>query len=352
MRLIKYLLLVVVLLVSCKKKEPKPENTPVVLKNGMLVLCEGLFQQNNSTVSWVDFSSGDIDNQFFQTKAGRMLGDTGNDIQRYGGKIYIIVNVSSTIEVLNASTFEPIEQISMIENNIAKQPRYIVFKNGKGYITCYDGYVDVLDTASLTITNRIKVGENPEGLTIVNHTLYVANSGGLSFPDVDSTLSVVDLVTETETMKITIGKNPGQVIADNQGDVYVITRGDYSTIPTAITRVSSQTNTVLEYLNINASEIEKKGDQFLIANYDFNTQTSNVSLFDPQTESVLNSSFIDNSGITTLYGITYNPINDKIYISDAMEFTNTGYIREYSSSGTYIQSYHVGLNPNNIVFYD
>ena len=37
---------------------------------------------------------------------------------------------------------------------------------------------------------------------------------------------------------------------------------------------------------------------------------------------------------------------------DAMNFTNTGYVREFDVSGTYVQSFHVGLNPNKILIYD
>jgi YVTN family beta-propeller protein len=66
---------------------------------------------------------------------------------------------------------------------------------------------------------RIAVGQNPEGLAVSNGKLYVANSGGLNFPDVDSTVSVIDLTTHTELLKITVGKNPGGVCVDSEGDV-------------------------------------------------------------------------------------------------------------------------------------
>ncbi len=351
MRLIS-LFFILTFLFSCKKKEEKPVVVSDMLSNGMVVLCEGLFQQNNSTVSFINNADGSISNTLFQDKAGRMLGDTGNDIQKYGGKIYIVVNVSSTIEVLDARTFKPITQISMIENSVAKQPRSIVFNGSKAYVTCYDGYVDVIDTTALVVEQRIQVGRNPEGMAIANNKLYVANSGGLSSPDYDSTLSVIDLTSHVELLKINIGLNPSALIADNSGEIYVINRGDYGAIPSSISRVNSSTDTEIEEININATHIVKMNNDFLVANYNYTTQTSGVTLFNPQTETVTNSAFIGDNGITTLYGLQYNPTNDNIYISDAMGFTNTGYVREYSSTGTFIQSFHVGLNPNKIIFYD
>ena len=351
MRLIS-IIIATLILFSCKKEKEETVCVSNELSNGMVVLCEGLFQQNNSTVSFINKADGSIFNTLFQDKAGRMLGDTGNDIQKYGGKIYIVVNASSTIEIIDASTFNPIAQISMIENGVAKQPRSIVFNNDKAYVTCYDGYVDVIDTATLTVVQRIQVGRNPEGMAIANNKLYVANSGGLSAPDYDSTLSVIDLNSNIEILKINIGKNPSRVITDNSGEIYVINRGDYGSIPSSISRVNSNTDLEIEELTINATHFVQMNNDFLIANYNYSTELSGVVVFNPQTETVTNSSFIMNTGITTLYGLQYNSTSGNIYISDAMGFTNSGYIREYTNSGTFIQSFHVGLNPNKIIFYD
>lgn len=352
MRFIKILLLLFILTACKKDKSKDPEPTTTNLSNGMMVLCEGLFQQNNAAVSWVDFSTGVSDDLFFTNKTGRLLGDTGNDLQQYGSKVYIIVNVSSTIEVLDKSTGNSIKQISMMNGTVAKQPRSIAFYGSNAFITCYDGYVDVLDTASLTITQRIQVGANPEGLSISNGKLYVANSGGLSSPNVDSTVSVVNLTNFQEIQKITVGKNPGSVVTDSEGDVYVIARGNYSTIPSRMVKINSQTDAVETTFTFDASGMEKMGNNLLISYYNYTTSSSNVALFDALNETMTNSTLIDDSQFTTLFGVQYRASNNKIYCLDAMGYTNTGYVRVFSVTGIYETSYHVGLNPNSILFYD
>ncbi len=353
MRYVRFIILLLVI-TSCKKHkvEPSSVDTSNGLKNGMLVLCEGLFQQNNSTLSWVDFNSNEIDNNFFVTQNNRQIGDTGNDLEAYGGKIYIVVNVSSTIEVLEKSTGKSIKQISMIAGSVPKQPRSIVFNGSNAFVTCYDGYVDVIDTVSLTITQRIKVGDNPEQLAISNNKLYVTNSGGLNTPNVDSTVSVISLSSFQEIKKITVGKNPGAIKVDDQGDVYVIARGNYTSIPSRMVRINSQTDLVENTFSFDASGIEKMGDKFLINYQNYSNSTSSVCLFDFQTETLINSNYISMSNITTLFGIKYNSSTNKIYCLDAMNYTNSGYVRVFSSSGVFEKSYHVGLNPNNILFYE
>ena len=159
MRLIKFLSCLCLLLYSCGKNNEPPIETESI-SNGALVLCEGLFQQNNAQLSFVSFNNNQIENNVFLNRNGRQLGDTGNDIKKYGNKIYIVVNVSSTIEVLDANTLSSIKQISMMNGNTAKQPRAIVFHGGLAFVSCFDGYVDVIDTTSLSINSRYESRNN------------------------------------------------------------------------------------------------------------------------------------------------------------------------------------------------
>ena len=351
MRLIS-LLLLIPFVYSCKKDKPEPVPIEITLSSGMVVLCEGLFQQNNATLSWINTGTGDISNELFEEKAGRYLGDTGNDLKKYGGKVYIVVTLSSTIEVMDATTFAPVKQIEMLNGAVAKQPRSIAFYGSKAYVTCYDGFVDVIDTTSLSVVQRIPVGANPEGLDIANNKLYVANSGGLNTPQMDSTVSVIDLDSHIELQKITVGLNPGSVISDSYGDVYVIARGDYGAISSRLVRIDSQNDSVADEFLFEVSGISSMNEQFLTYHYNYSNGLGVVSLFDPSSETILNSNYINTSEVNTLYGVQYNPLTNKIYAMDAMNFTNTGYIHEYDINGNKITSYHVGLNPSKILFYE
>jgi YVTN family beta-propeller protein len=349
------LLFISVVLFSCKKDDMVPQvpsSNNDELKKGFLVLNEGLFQQNNSSLSWFDLTTETANNEFFEAKSGRLLGDTGNDMKRYGGKIYVVVNVSSTLEILDATTGKSLKQISMMAGAVAKQPRQIAFYGSKAYVTCFDGYVDVIDTVSLAVEKRIKVGLNPEGIEVSNNKLYVANSGGLNGPKMDSTVSVIDLASQTEIKKIVVGTNPGSVVKDDQGDIYVIAQGNYGSIPSRMVQIDTQNDEVLTTFPFNASGITKMGSQFLITYSNSSSSKAEVALFDTESETIITSSFLENSQITTLFGLSYVSTTNKIYCFDAMNYTNTGYVRQYSFQGNYEKSYHVGLNPNSILYYE
>ena len=351
MRLLINLIILIFLFSACLKKDPEV-NGPVHLSNGIMVLNEGLFQQNNSSISWISLTDATVNTDLFLFKNDRNLGDTGNDMVLYGGKIYVIMNGSGLIEVIDKKTAKSLKQIPMLNGGVNKSPRSIAFSGSKGFVTCYDGYVDVLDTVSLSIIQRIPVGKNPEDLVVSNGKLFVSNSGGLHAPNMDSTVSVIDLTTLSEVYRVTVGKNPGRIVVDQGGDVYVIARGNYTDLPSRMVRIDGSDLSSVQMFDFDALGIEAMNDRFLIFYYNYNTQSSAVRLFDPFTESMINESFIPMDQITTLYGVQYDPIRNKVYCMDAMSFTNTGYIRVYSESGGYETSFKVGLNPNKLIFYE
>lgn len=350
MRLISSLLLLTLALFSCKKSDPTISGN-IPLSNGMMVLCEGLYQQNNSTLSYINFNNNQTLNNFFLSTSKRALGDTGNDLKRYGGKVYAIMNGSNTVEVISGVTGITIKQIEMVNNGVGKQPRSVAFYQDKLLVSCHDGFVDVIDTTSLVVEQRILVGSNPEGLAVSNDKLFVANSGGLNFPNADSTVSVVDLSTFTEIQKVTVGLNPVGVEVDDQGDIYVITRGNYGTIPSRLNKINPNSYAVTHF-TFDASSMIRMDGNFLIAYSDFSTGDKSVAVFSPLTDLITNPNYLDLTGIQSIYGMAYHSGSNRIFVMDAMDFVTTGYVHEFDVNGAQVQSYHVGLNPSKIVFYD
>ena len=64
---------------------------------GIYVLSEGLFNQNNSSLAWIDFGTGQPDSwnpsagrsfDCFEKVNGRRIGDTANDMLLYGSRLY------------------------------------------------------------------------------------------------------------------------------------------------------------------------------------------------------------------------------------------------------------------------
>ena len=148
----------------------------------MYILSEGLFNQNNSSLARYSFNRQRCTNNYFSANNQRGLGDTANDIAIYGNKIYVVVNVSSTVEVIDFPTGKSIRQISMLrDNGSSRQPRAIAFDKDKAYICSYDGTVARIDTTSRGDRRDCHSRKKCGSICVQNGKLYVSNSGGLDY---------------------------------------------------------------------------------------------------------------------------------------------------------------------------
>lgn len=182
----KYLLGLAVLLMgtavmtSCSDDNDGPETYLQVYSTGAYVVNSGnMYSKIESSLTAIDYASSTATQNVFKTANGRTLGNTANDGIVYGNKIYLAVDQSNTIEVIDKKTKQSIKQIKTTEllgNAEGAHPRHIIAGGGNVYFTTYGGYVAAVDTTSFALQKKWQVGNYPEGLVFGNHTLYVANS--------------------------------------------------------------------------------------------------------------------------------------------------------------------------------
>lgn len=182
----KYLLGLAVLLMgtavmtSCSDDNDGPETYLQVYSTGAYVVNSGnMYSKIESSLTAIDYASSTATQNVFKTANGRTLGNTANDGIVYGSKIYLAVDQSNTIEVIDKKTKQSIKQIKTTEllgNAEGAHPRHIIAGGGNVYFTTYGGYVAAVDTTSFALQKKWQVGNYPEGLVFGNHTLYVANS--------------------------------------------------------------------------------------------------------------------------------------------------------------------------------
>jgi hypothetical protein len=342
--------LLVFVVVSCKKDKPKPiDEVKEKMQNGILVLNEGLFQLNNSNLSWIDLDDDHVNNQIFEEKTGRQLGDTGNDILVYGSKIYVLTSVSSTIEILDAQTFNSLKQLSIVENGTSQQPRSLTAINGEIYLSTFGGKLWCIDTLTSDVTAKIQVGLNPDQLTNDGNYIYVSNSGGLNTSVYDSTVSIVNPITKTEVKRVTVAKNPGKILVGPDGNIYVITRGNYTTIDPSLHRINKQTLERDTIYPIRALHLASfTANQFVIG-YTNTLGKEELGKFNVFTQKIEAMNFIDISNFKTFYAIQYLPKTHQFYLFDAMSYTQSGTMSIYSESGDFLKKYTAGLNPSKAI---
>lgn len=182
----KYLLGLAVLLMgtavmtSCSDDNDGPETYLQEYSTGAYVVNSGnMYNKIESSLTAIDYASSTATQKVFKAANGRSLGNTANDGIVYGNKIYLAVDQSNTIEVIDKKTKQSIKQIKttdLLGKAEGAEPRHIIADGGKVYFTTYGGYVAAVDTTSFVLQKKWQVGSYPEGLVIGNGNLYVANS--------------------------------------------------------------------------------------------------------------------------------------------------------------------------------
>lgn len=327
------------------------------------VLCEGLYGMNNARLFSWNMRTGQVEQDAFSKANQRGLGDTGNDLLLYGGKLYVVMSGSNTVEVADAATLRSLRQIPFTNDaGVGRQPRYACAENGKVYVCCFDGSVCRLDTASLEIEATTRAGLNPDGLCTLGGKLYVSNSGGLSFPYCDSTVSVIDLASFQEISRITVGTNPYTIASDSRGYVYVCTRGDYDGFhqkkaagggePYNFYRIDPQKDSVDRVFNIPVLNFHLYHDTAYLYNFDYNANVSWIGVFDLKTESFVSENFItDGTRLQKPYAIGVEPGTGMVYIGDAHNHLTSGSLFVFTQTGFLKSVLHgLGLNPSSMVF--
>jgi len=370
----KYLLLGCIILSysACRKDaKPIPEQDksllppdPTAVVKGFYLLNEGNMNMNKASLDYLDYTTGQYRRNIYnQTNPDvtKGLGDVGNDIGIYGSKVYVVVNVSNKVEILNAKTGKRISLIN-IDNC-----RYVTFHNGKAYVSAYlgkvgdpkapNGAVNEIDTSTLQITRKVTVGRQPEEMAIVGEKLYVANSGGYSPPNYERTVSVIDLPSFKELKRIDVAINLDRVKADKYGDIYVTSRGDYYSIPSKLFVIDTKTDQVKKQFDFGVSNLWIDGDIAYMYGYEYNyntnSNTTTYSMLNVKDETVLNTKFITDGTETQIkvpYGIAVNPVTKEVLVTDAKDYVTPGTLYCFDPSGKKKWSVVAGDIPAHFAF--
>ena len=344
-----YISLLVISL-SCIK-EPEQPVSAGQYENGLIILCEGLFNANNSSLAYYDLETGEVYNNVFLAENARGLGDTANDMVLYekNGVSYLIicVDVSSQVEILNASTLKSVAQIPMFDGTNARSPRRVVVNDeaSKAYITNFDGTVAVIDLNTYEISNLIEVGENPDGIAYFNDRVYVPNSGGLNFPLYDSTISVIDALSENVINEYACPINSASIVVNSAEYIYLRSNGNYSDIPPSFLKINALTGEEVFKWDANCSGFQIEGEEL----YFYNADSDEVRKLNMITDVIDPTFSISIDGIETFGGFYFDSETENTYLIDLNGYTSVSEIFIIDNSGAQVGWFEVGLNANTII---
>lgn len=329
------------------------------------ILNEGNMGKNNASLDCFDYQNGKYYLSLFSAvnpKATLGLGDTGNDLQVYDGKLYAVINGSNLIEVTDLSTGKETGTVSI------PSPRNITFSSGYAYITSYSnpgagsetqpkGSVYKVNLKTLAIEGNAVTGYQPEGIAYSDGRLFVANSGGYMYPHYEHSVSVVDASSMKVTGSIDCGLNLGHVALGSNSRLYVISQGNYSTVNSMVYVIDTRTLALTDSIDTRVSAMAVEGDSLYIIGTEYKapdyTPSISYTLYNILTGKKESKGFISDgteSQITMPYTVAVSPYSGDIFVTDAGDYKTPGRLFCYSRDGKMKWKATTGIIPGHIAF--
>ena len=356
------LLGVITVLTSCDDGIDGPAYHYEVYSDGAFIINSGnMYSMIDGSLTAIDYSTKRVlQRAFAAANDGQTLGSIPNDGLIYGEKMYIVVDGSNTVEVIDKRTLKRIRQISTTElmgTAEGTSPRHIIAGNGSIYFTTYGGYVAAVDTVNFKLSAKYKVGSYPEGLAGYGENICVANS---DYGRGHGSISVVNLGTgRVETREVAGVSNPQKVFIFN-GNYYVLDwvyyEGEY---PNSVERGESS----IKFFN--GTSATKVADayyatmlngKFYIVSDPYGTPSYSVCDVNANPVSGSVTALALSEGVYSPTAIEVDPATGNIFVTSnsqgeyGADYSAPGYVQEYSNSGTKLNRYETGVGPCSVVF--
>ena len=337
-----WLIIFTVCIFSCRKDKPETLSNAVSVSNGggVYIINEGNFQFGNAKVSYYDFAAGNVAEDLFQPSNHAALGDVCQSIYSFNNKIYLVLNNSQKIVVVNPSNFVQAATI-----NGFNSPRcFLPVSNSKAYVTdLYANVISIVDLNSNSITGNIPLKGWTEQLIQVYGEVFVCNKNA-------DKLFVINAASDKISDSILIGYGANSIQEDKNGKLWILCNGDSTkNIHASLCRINPISHQVEQDFSFADKHdfplrLKTNGSNDIL--YFINGGIFKMNILD---NNLPNNSFVV-KGSHNFYGIGINPVNGEVYAADAIDYVQRGIIYRYKNDGTLISNFLAGIIPSDFYF--
>lgn len=324
----------------------------------VLISNEGNFMYGNASLSFYNKRTHELINDVFYKQNGVPLGDVAQSMQIRDGLLYVVVNNSGKIYVLNMGKYPHLPAFEYVGKITGlRSPRYIHFVNkNKAYVTdLYAKSIAIFNPETLKKTGQISV-DNKSTKFYQHPTEQMVQHGKYIFTNCwsyDNKILVIDSEKDLVVDSITVGLQPTSLVLDKYNKLWTITDGGYKGSPygyeaPSLWKIDAATRKIEKTYQFKSggrgSDIKLNGTKDSL--YYINKGIWRMSVFD---EHLPDKVFI--SGEDKLfYGLNIDPVNSDVYAIDAIDYVQPGVVYRYSAQGISLDTMRVGIIPGEAIF--
>ncbi|WP_421775153.1 DUF5074 domain-containing protein [Gracilimonas sp.] len=341
----RYILLIAALLFSIEGFSQNKNLVQVVVGN------EGNFGSGNATLTNYEVESGTSTDGVFLSANETGIGDVVQSMMWDNGQIYVVVNNSQKIVILDDETFAQTGQITFPEG---ASPREMVkVTNNKAYVTdLYASLVYVVDLQTKTVTETtIPAGMNADRIIKYEDYAYVGNYGY----GADSTIFKIDISADAVVDTFEVSRGPAGMQIDTDGTLWVVCSGyagDYddnfnlipgTSRPGGVHGINLSTGEEVAF-----AELESAGSDLAIDQTDnkLYLNTGGLRSYDISSGTFSSDTLVKGS----FYALGYEEVSDNFYLADAKDYSSDGDVIVYNKSSAEADTFKAGIIPGSFLF--
>lgn len=323
---------------SCEKDKPE-ENFDFTNSfiNGVFILNEGNFNSGNSSLSYYNLKTGNLSDDVFMQANSYKLGDIAQSISKINNMLFIVVNNSNKIEVVDAYSLKKLFTITGFVS-----PRYCAqVATDKLYVTdLFSDSIAIVRLSDGIIYKKIACKGWTEQLVVVNDKVFVTNVN-------TANVYVFDADTDALIDSINVGYAPNSICLDGDNNVWAASYGNsLQNIKATVTKIDSKKFEVLQSFELaNAASAicanDKRDKIYFLSKGVFEIEKSATTLS--------SSPFIAETGYS-FYGLAVMPNTGDLFLSDAIDYIQRGNVIRYTNTGEKVTEFKAGIIPSSFYF--
>lgn len=339
-------------LASCKKDVPNDPVKPTPQASGnVYIVCEGSLGNGNSTLSLYRPVSDSVFHDLYKAMNGRSLGDVFQSMLTIGDKLFLCINNSDNIVVLDKSNWKEAGNIGM------PKPRYIlpVNENLALVSSMFSNKVHAIDPKNMALLRTYDVPYlNPEGMLLQNGTAWIC-----MWDTANNKLYGYEPNGLVHKQSYTLGGSaPQAVLADKDNRLWVLSGNIEKKKRAYLTCIDAAAGKVVRtYEFPEAADVIKpvfnNGKDtlyFIEVNYKGGTENNGIYRM-PIADTVLPTKpFVAAAKFQYFWALGIEPSTGNIYVGDPKGFIQKGTVHVYRPDGGQIKQFEVGVGPGHFYF--
>jgi DNA-binding beta-propeller fold protein YncE len=337
---------------ACVKDRPEsPVVTPSQATNGNIyVVCEGSYGNGDATLYEYDRQANAVAGDLYKAANNTPLGDVFQSMVRIDDKLFLSINNSDKIVVVNKADKKLVGTISI------PKPRYILPVNStKAYVSLlYNNKVYIINPQTLQVTGSVQLpNQNAEGMAMYNGMAYVC-----CWDTACHNVYAIDVNTDMVVKTIPIaGSAPQEAVVDKDNRLWVLSGNTTKGKVSNITVINANDKLAKSYTFPDKADVvkpvfdkAKENLYFIEVNY-YNSATNNGIYRMNIADTVLPANaFVAAQQYQYFWALGIDPETGKVFVGDPKGFVQKGSILVYNTDGTLSTQFNVGIGPGHFYF--